>query len=241
MVAHVHIMVMPPAIRKDDPLNKKIGFFTALSTMGVLLLAIVPASADVIVYTDRASWNAAVSSPTVVNYNDVSGGGTFLGSPFAHDGVTLSNSANYIFGYDHASSNPCPTGEGTCILLRGGVTNDVSFAGLEAGVGADFGITNASQGTLTVAGTSAAGHAFSQTFVVPFGSSSYSFVGFTAAAGDTINSFTVNDLSGNTNFVIDNVSYAGSLSAPTATPEPSSLLLFGSSAAGLFGFLRRRK
>lgn len=204
-----------------------------------MLLSVVSARADATVYTNSANWNAAVSSATVVNYNDVAAG-NFLGSPYTHDGVTLSNSNNYIFSYSGANSNPCPSTEGTCILLRGGYTNTVAFPGAEAGVAADFGITNASSGTLHFSWTTTAGHAGTYDLNVPFGSNGYAFFGLTADSGDSISSFNIDDLTYNTNFVIDNVSYSDSL-ATTSAPEPSSMLLLFSGLAGLGGLIRRRR
>lgn len=69
--------------------------------------------------------------------------------------------------------------------------------------------------------------------------STFSFVGFTSTPGTFLTSILITTTNGGSP-LIDNLSFNGTPAAPTATPEPATLMLFGTGLVGLASVARKR-
>ena len=186
----------------------------------VALLASLSAQADVLTFTDRSAFEAAVAGHTVDNLNDVTDGGN----------STLDRGA-YKLNIQHfgCNSGPFQCGDNSAqgfaypayIWTYGGGTFE--FARAINAFGIDFGAYQQA-----VAHVSLNGHAYSST--------NGGFFGII----DTANSFTtVNYGAGGSGSLLDNVTYGVAGAGASEVPEPGSIALFAIALAGV-GALRRR-
>ncbi|MDT7541705.1 MAG: hypothetical protein QOE33_1609 [Acidobacteriota bacterium] len=93
-------------------------------------------------------------------------------------------------------------------------------------------------GEYTVVATDNLGNTFTQV-VSSNDFNTFSFVGFTTTPGSFLTSIVISTTAGSTP-LIDNLSFNGTPAAPTATPEPATLMLFGTGLIGLASVARKR-
>jgi hypothetical protein len=93
-------------------------------------------------------------------------------------------------------------------------------------------------GQYTVTATTSDGQTLVQT-VSSNDFNTFSFVGFTSTPGTFLTSIVISTVEGGSP-LIDNLSFNGTPAAPTATPEPATLMLFGTGLVGLASVARKR-
>ena len=93
-------------------------------------------------------------------------------------------------------------------------------------------------GEYTVTATTSDGQTLTQ-LVSSNDFNTFSFVGFTSSPGTFITSVVIATTAGSTP-LIDNLSFNGT-AAPTATPEPATMILFGTGLAGMASYARKRR
>jgi hypothetical protein len=216
----------------------------ALCLLAALLAQALPAGAGVVVYTDRASFLAAMPNVATDTFNDLAGGAVLAG-PLARGlgsaayRATVADTAG-LGGADQALDfYPLSTGPNNVALSNNYAPNALlfdQFAPQARGIGASF--YSSGEG-----GDFLPGQALAFTFMAADGMSSWllhptsadSFLGF--IADGPIVSLSVRAVQGGPlNWVaLDDL-------AISAVPEPSSALLFGAGLCGLglLGAARQR-
>jgi hypothetical protein len=203
-----------------------------LSTLalGALLgtAAAAPAEAAIVTYTDRAAWEAAVSSFTEVDFNG------FPGQPAFFAGVTVdvgpfsltgdSTGVDMWITNDHAQANVCDA-----VLCGVTFGYSIDFDASILAFGADFGGLTGSGIAFDVDGEKVGGPRYGQN----------GFFGFVSTTPFTsIRVFGVNEV-----HVFDNVVFASELAPtqdPVGVPAPAALSLLGAGLAALAVTRRRR-
>lgn len=185
--------------------------------------------ASVIVHANQASFSAASTNLTEVNFVGLAppNGYTYYGNNLATGGLTFNSAGGALFvvdpGYDvfwsYTSNRPVLTdnfgfGAGLTTTLPAGTTAVAFLLG-------DFFATTA---TITLS----TGDVFNLNLT---GVPNLNFIGFTSDVA--ITSVTMQDGIGA--IVVDSVQFG------QAIPEPATLAVFGVMAAGAFGFRRRMK
>jgi hypothetical protein len=214
-----------------------------LVAVTLLLLSCAAAHAAPVVHTTRTTFDTVAGS----NLTNVTFGnsGTPLSNSLTYSGVTFAGAAGYQIEVLEGTNVGAP---GNYVLTSN--TNQPSFAqnnivitplsGTRA-FGFDLKSSNAAVGGIGAAGSYtvtfnlANNTSVTQAVTVP-NYNSFSFIGLTSDVD--ITSITIQALSGG-DPVIDNVSFTGN--APTATPEPATLVLLGTGLAGAAGAARRRR
>jgi hypothetical protein len=216
---------------------QKAGLLAAILTvMG--LASCNQAHASIIVYTDRASFTAATSSLTTIDFNGIAPANSYNAygtGPLTLSGVTFTgNGSMYIIdpgyygfsygggGFLNSDYNP-PNTVMAASLPSGTTAFGTDYGGLFSGGSTTFVITLSTGDTVTATTTKS----------VQGGS--LDFVGITSTTAITSVSLAMPD-SPYYN-AIDNFSFG--TAAPV--PEPGSLTLLGVGAFGLIGYSWRRK
>jgi len=202
----------------------------------VLLCLMLPGSllaGSVTVYTNQASFDAATSGLTNIDFNGIAAPGSYVAygaGPLTLSGVTFTGNGS-MFVIDPAYYGFPYTGGG---FLTSDYSNpDIINAalGLVTAVGFDFGSLFSGGATFDVT-------LGSQTFIVSTTGSTESgtlgFVGFTSSTPFSSVTLSMPDSPGYN--AIDNFTFGSNVAT---TPEPSSLLLFATSLLGLVPFRRK--
>jgi len=209
------------------------------------------ASAAVISYTTRASFNSAVGATSSETFNSIGTDESFLTSAVTVGAITLSNSGTPSFNGPRTQKIDAPTFEfsglydidDTTYVLADLETNTltIGFAGGITAFGADFrGVSNAPRSESI--GIFDASDTLLGSVVVPGTTdSALSFFGFSLPGGLMADHIVFSNSDGvnadNDAFGIDNVAFR---SAATTVPEPDTLALAGIALFGL-GMARRRR
>ncbi len=221
----------------------------ALAAAGMAFLAGGPASATVISYTDRASFEAALASPTTFDFNsqtlnlhvDVTGG-----TDFGAFTISDTGSGSDIYIRD-STSGSASSGivDGTKFVRynensAGAVEMTVTFDSAVRGFGFDYNNADTNDDfTLTVDG-------FSASFPGVLASGTSGFFGLVSSepsiAGLTFD-FYDSPTAGSGVLGVDNFTWSARLNSTTSVPLPGTLPLFlsGLAGLGLLGWRRRRQ
>jgi hypothetical protein len=205
----------------------------ALAAVGFAFTAsAAPAQAALIFFGDRASFNAATTGRTVVDFEGIAPDGSFTFFP-APPGVTLSG-ANFSISRPASNGNLFGIGDnfyytGNSVLSsqQSTATNDnvqVTLPGGFTAVGLDYGSFFGPTFTFTLS----TGESFTRTAPVFAG---LSFIGVVSTV--PITSLTVSAPPGDV-VNIDNFTFGQAV-----VPEPATLAVFGALAAGALGLRRR--
>jgi PEP-CTERM motif len=214
----------------------------------VMVLAVGTARADYMVYTDRATFEAALSSETTETFNELGGNIHAFPSGLSQANgltqpLTITGSGNYLLSGNSATFSGFYQNNGTYIIgALGSTINDGVTVSLPANTftaaGADVSNFTAS-GLVSFTGTTSQGETFSGNVSVN-GADRATTLGFlgvtTTSPDDFITSLKFSaQVGSNVNVVVDNVSFG------QAVPEPASMALFASGALVLGGgaLLRR--
>lgn len=207
-----------------------------------LFLSVMPtsAAAGVIVYNDLASFQAATTGLTDVNFNGIAPSGSFvpfLTPPgFTRSGVNF-NITNALPGDDldvTARNYYSPTIYPNDFLIpgitsRATTVESITLPSGATAVGLDLGTFNG--GTLTFSFST--GDQYVDSNPARFGSTS--FLGFTSSA--PITSLTIGYVNGaNEALVIDDLQFGAAV-----VPEPSTVTLAGLGILGWLGYAWRRR
>jgi hypothetical protein len=213
--------------------SKVVLSFTAFA---LLCLAAHATQAAPVVFTSRTTFDAAAPGTNTITFGSTA---ATLANSLTYSGVTFAGGTNYqvevIDGtnvgapgnFVLTSNTNTPGASGPSIVITP-PANTTAF-------GFDIKSSDSALGTL---GTGSYQITINGT---PVGTvtptyTSFSFIGFTSDV--PITSITITALSGG-DAVLDNVSFNGA--APTETPEPATMLLFGTGIAGAASFVRRRR
>jgi hypothetical protein len=201
-------------------------------------------------YNSEAAWAAAVSgSPTTVNFEGIAPpfGNVFIGA--GPGASTIVGGVNFAIGPAGADNEMFIDGDGSYFPVSSVTVQSPSLTGspsdllitlpsAETALGFDFAslyaadtatitLSDGSVQTVALPGAGGSGN--------PGDFSGLEFFGVTAPGG--ITSVDVSLAAGTYGVVMTDFSYG---SAETATPEPSSFLLFGSGVLALAGAMRRK-
>jgi len=196
-----------------------------------------------VVYTSRTTFDVAVPSYTTITFD---GQAVPYTNSLTYSGVTFAGATNYQVGVIEGTNVGAP---GNYVLTSN--TNAPGQFNVDniiitppantTAFGFDIKSSNSALSGQTAAGSyqvtlnTADGNSITQVVTVP-SYTSFSFIGFTSDVN--ITSIVIRSLSGG-DPVLDNVSSNGT--APAATPEPATMLLFGTGLAGAASFARRRR
>lgn len=199
-----------------------------LTRLGVVvtILAATAASAAPVMYSDRASFNAATTGTTTVDFEGQVGN-TFRGNSFTMSGTTFTADVARMFTLDASTYPPGLASDYLNLNELGVHYIDISAVGMTA-IGFDFGTLNESFATSTaVTVLDSLGNTYNLT------APAQPTLGFMGLTSDVF--LTSVRVSG-TLLVLDNVT-TGSVNA---VPLPGTLALVGLGLAGL-GLVRRRR
>ncbi len=218
------------------------------ATFGLVLVlgGMTTARADYMVFTSRATFEAAITNEQTETFNELGsklqifnatgiGPGDGLAQPITvggSSGFLLAASSNSLAGY-YPTNGTFLVGP-TTSAVGDGIT--VNFSGGSSLVGAD--VANfANNSIVSFVATTSNGEVLSGSVKVD-GSTPGSSLGFlgvsTKSPGDYVTSMTFfSPLGANQNVVVDNVSF-GTIT-PLAVPEPTSMALLAIGALGLSG------
>jgi hypothetical protein len=212
---------------------------TAIACAAALLGASA-AEAAVLTFNDRSAWNAAVASPTIVDFDGFTGSDAVrLATSFTEGGVKFELAAGTMFGLGPSSGgfaagrfygngylewqNATPNTLNTLTITLPEEVHAIGF---------DFAEINGGIDTFTVV-------VDGQAFTVDSSEEGALFFGLTDTDGFT--TLAITDLNGITPTAlfptIDNLSFASDL--VTEVPEPASLLLLLAAALSLWWHTRR--
>lgn len=213
---------------------------------GFLFFSLVNSEASLVSYSDRSSFDAAVGSTSLIDFEGILTEGLLeLGGSFSIGDVTFSQADEKLYVYDED------------LIPTDGLTSDylihydnefgnssspvvITFASSMNSVGLDMGYlfnwgNAASPGDITIFLNTGE---FVQTTIpgpiVPNSSTPLDFVGFSSDIA--FSSITIHDPMNS--MIIDNFAY-NNTAAPV--PLPSTMLLFGTGLIGLIGSRLRRK
>lgn len=198
----------------------------------VLAVASMSASAAVITYSDRASFDAQGTIVENSNFNDFGAGFNTPGTPFTRGSVTYVSADNLTVG----AGTPYSIGQFQTVMsnnywspLTGSIANQFNLFGFDAAV-------TSGPVDITVT-TNLATYLFSG-LTLPNGAPDFAFEGFQAtAAGEYFTGFRIDTLGGGYLPGITNVALGN---ASGAVPEPATAALLGLGLLG-FGMARRRR
>jgi hypothetical protein len=212
-----------------------------LISLAGIFLSVMPtsAAAGVIVYNDLASFQAATTGLTDVNFNGIAPSGSFVYSPtppgFTRSGVTF-NITNALpgDGLDVTARNYySPTIYPNDFLIpsfspRATTVESITLPSGATAVGLDLGTFLG--GALTFSFST--GDQYVDSSAATFGSTS--FLGFTSSA--PITSLTIGYVNANEALVIDDFQFGAAI-----VPEPSTVTLAGLGILGWLGYVWRRR
>jgi hypothetical protein len=207
-----------------------------LAALTVWATLATPARADIILYNNRAAFNAATTGATTFNFDGLApiNSFTFFGAgPVTVDGVSFTTAGNSnIFAIGRDFAGGLFAFDAANVVLQDNTMPSNFTATLPPGTTA-FGVDLGSQATITGTGTLtlASGGVFNFPITIP-GRPGLEFLGVTST--EPIASFTV--ATGDFG-----LSFADVTLAQTNIPEPSSLALLGLGIAALAGWRRRRR
>ena len=217
---------------------KRVNLRSKTSLVGLvgLLACCLPASAQITTYSDRASFLAATSSTTNIDFNGYAGGLYTAYPSLSISGVTFAPTSGTMFvispAYYFAYSI-----DGSDVLSTQAGDPDSTEATLPAGVtavGMDFG-----------------GLFYDQTFTFKLSTGNeytinafqavqgHSFAGFTSASGD-ISWIRMSSPANGVFGIYDNFVF-GAAGPSTSVPEPGTFALLGGLAVPGLALLRRRR
>jgi hypothetical protein len=202
-----------------------------------LLLGGAAARADLIFYQDRASFNAASTNRTVVDFEGLAPSSTSFAYFPTPPGLTLSG-ANFNIGNPLPGDGLNPTGKDfyaptiypsdflvPSASTRNGTDLDITLPGGFTAIGLDLGSFNGGTFTFLLS----TGDTFTET---PASFGGESFIGFTSTV--PITSLRIS-IAGRDVPVLDNFTFGAAV-----VPEPGTLALFGVGGLSLLVWGRRR-
>ena len=204
--------------------------FACFSTAIVVGLAWPGAArAQLTSYNDQASWTAAVTSSTLIGFDDLADGTPVNGAYADHNFAPFNGGVPVAAAYNFSQAGPNVLSLNMPLLTGGGGGVAVDFATPLRGVGFWYLDSEIAGNSVTVYG---AGGAALDTFPLAFPApAAWRFIGFTSAANDiTRLSVTINaaDM-----VALDSLQVA-------SVPEPASLVMM-LAGLGLWGLVAQRR